>query len=656
MKLMHAALAAGFGLSTFLSTAENSLFSAFRSKRDEESVRSERSKQELESIVESARQRVAEDPKHACEIVKETIRQAEAGPRLVLRIVEAVVMEVPEQMRLVAQCAVAVAPDSLEPVMDLMARLDPNAGEALEGAKSGPKSPKGGLEVASVQANPLDLEHGVIVIPTTNLGTISFGWTRAWEGPRSEAMTVIDDPAAAAGRRMNVVFIVVGDLGYGDLGCYGQHRIKTPEIDRLARRGLRLTQHYGGGAVGGSSRSVLLSGKHLGGARTSSGRYHRPTRAGASLVGAFRCVGYQTAAIGDWGLDSSAGSPGAWGFQKFYGTRALDGGSAYPSHIWDGGRQVRVNKTSMPGEAKLPEGEVPLGKWNGENYAPDLAVNQAVKFIQANQSRPFFLYLSLPEPRMPLHASQEELSRYPASWDRQPYRGENGGLPHPRPRAAYAAAVSRLDQHVGQVVGALNDLDLERSTIVVFTSDNGAVDRGNPSSPFSVGGVDTDFFGSSGGLRGAKGSLYEGGIRVPAIVSMPGRVRVSSRVRTPSYLADWLPTLCSAARVPTPGGIDGEDLWDGMTSSGSAARSRPMVWTSRRYGGQVAVRLGDHKVIRRGLNTEKPAPWEVYDLSRDSDESRDIAAQRPELVEQATAVLKSELGSGSAVPVSRISR
>jgi len=661
MKLTHAALSAVFGLSIAVSTAESSLFSHFRDKRSDESGSTERSRKELEQIIESTRQRVAEDPKHACEIVKKAIVDAKAGPRLVTRMVEAVIMEAPDQMRLVSQCAIAVAPDAMEPVMELMARLDPNAGESLEGAKSGAKSaksPKGTLEVASVGANPLDKEDALIVIPATNLGTIGWGWSRWWAEPGSGAEMMDEEAGAGKGPvPMNVVFIMADDLGYGDLGCYGQRKIETPNIDRLARRGLRLTQHYGGAAVDGGSRSVLLSGRHLGRASAGSGRYNRPASTSKSLVGSFRNIGYQTAAIGDWGLDGSAGSPGAWGFQKFYGSRSVDRTpSSYPARLWDGGRQVRVNKASVPGEAKQPDGDVALGKWIGENYAPDLMVKQAVDFIDKNKERAFFLYLSLPEPRAPLHPPAEAVERYPASWDKAPYRGENGGLPHPRPRAAYAASVSQLDKHVGQVVAALQERGLERSTIVVVTSDNGAVERGNPNSPFSIGGVDTEFFDSCGGLRGSKGSLYEGGIRVPAVVSMPGKVRVSSRARTPSYFADWLPTLCSAARVPVPSGIDGESLWGNLTTGGSFTRSRPMVWTSRRMGGQVAVRLGDYKVMRQGLNTGKPGPWEAYNLVRDSDESMNLATERPELIDQAVAVLKSELGSGSAVPVSKISR
>ena len=192
MKLMHAALAAGFGLSTIVSMADSSLFTAFRRSRNVESVRSERSKEQLEEVVDTARRLAAEDPKHVCEIVKKSIRDAEAGPRLVARIVEAVAMEVPDQMRLVSQCAVAVAPDSLERVMDLMARLDPNAGEALSSAKGGmsKSGPKGMLEMAPARANPLDVEEALIVIPSTNAGTLSWGWTRWRDHPGFETMAV----------------------------------------------------------------------------------------------------------------------------------------------------------------------------------------------------------------------------------------------------------------------------------------------------------------------------------------------------------------------------------------------------------------------------------------------------------------------------------
>ena len=244
-----------------------------------------------------------------------------------------------------------------------------------------------------------------------------------------------------------------------------------------------------------------------------------------------------------------------------------------------------------------------------------------------------------------MHPPAEMVARFPQAWDagREPYRGDDGYLPHPRPRAAYAAMIAELDDHVGRVLATLEKSGIADRTLVLFTSDNG---------PAGSGGVDAEFFASTGGLRGRKGSVYEGGLRVPFIARLPGVIPAEAVCDVPAYFADVFPTLCHAAGLPAPTGVDGVDFWPLLTASATAIDSpRPLVWVFPGYGGQVAVRIGDMKVLRRGLATKKPGAWEVYDLAQDLGEVNDLAASRPDLVARAQDILRRETDVNDVFPV-----
>jgi arylsulfatase A-like enzyme len=211
--------------------------------------------------------------------------------------------------------------------------------------------------------------------------------------------------------------------------------------------------------------------------------------------------------------------------------------------------------------------------------------------------------------------------------------------------------ISELDGHVGRVLQALDKAGLAERTLVVFTSDNGTTHARQGDSKFHVGGADPVFFNSTAGLRGYKGSLYEGGIRVPMIVRLPGRVQAGAVNDMPGYFADWFPTLCDAAGFEKPAGLDGESLWPAITGGRAPARSKPMVWVFPEYGGQVAVRLGDFKIIRQRIATKSPGPWEVYDLSTDHAEVHDLARDRDDLIAQTEAVLRREVADNPVFPL-----
>lgn len=476
------------------------------------------------------------------------------------------------------------------------------------------------------------------------------------------ALAMAGQPAFAG---PNVVFILADDLGFGELGCYGQEKIPTPNIDRLASEGTKFTRHYSGAPVCAPARCVLMTGKHTGHAEIRGNMQakvnfpefkegQQPISDGAvTIAEVFKAAGYATAAIGKWGLGpvGSTGDPNRQGFDLFFGYNCQAvAHSYYPRFLWRNGEQIEINKHPIPGHQKKPEGEVRLEDYQGETYAPKLMVEEAEKFIAAQKGGPFFLYLAFIEPHVAIHPPQESVDRFPKEWDAEAYRGEAGYLPHPRPRAGYAAMISDLDDHVGRVLAALDEAGVADNTIVVFTSDNGTTHPTNPDSHFNCGGCDATFFNSTLNLKGYKGSVYEGGLRVPMIVRYPGHVEGCEVSDAPGYFADWFPTLCEAAELDVPEGLDGESLWPVITG-GEAEAHKPMVWVFPEYGGQVAVQMGRNKVLRRGLQTKQPGEWEVYDIVADRGETKDLAKERPDLIEAAKGVLKREMGGNDIFPL-----
>jgi arylsulfatase A len=471
----------------------------------------------------------------------------------------------------------------------------------------------------------------------------------------------------AATPKSNIVFILADDLGWGELGCYGQQKIPTPNVDRLAAQGMRFTQHYSGAPVCAPSRCVLMTGKHLGHAEVRGNQQarvkfpdftegqHPLSEQAVTIAQLFQKAGYATGAMGKWGLGpvGSTGDPNRKGFDLFFGYNCQSvAHSYYPPHVWRNAERIAINTKPIPGHAKQPDGEVKLGDWIGETYAPKLMIAEAEKFIAANASRPFFLYLPFIEPHVAMHPPRESVEKFPAEWDSEVYRGANGYLPHPRPRAGYAAMINDLDSYVGRVLAALDRAGVTDRTLVIFTSDNGATHEGRAGPRFHVGGADPKFFNSTAGLRGYKGSIYEGGIRVPMIARLPGRIAAGAVNETPGYFADWFPTLCDAAGLEKPAGLDGESLWPLLTGEQKTLESRkPMIWVFPEYQGQVAVRLGDFKLVRQGLKTKTPGAWEVYDLSKDSAEAHDLAVSHPELILQAEEILRREVSDNKTFPL-----
>ncbi len=447
----------------------------------------------------------------------------------------------------------------------------------------------------------------------------------------------------------NIVFILADDLGYGELGCYGQEKIRTPNIDRLASSGVRFIQHYSGAPTCAASRCVLLTGQNLAHAEI---RGNRDSGNGRIFPGQFpitkeivtvaevlKSAGYKTGGFGKWGLGPSntSGSPIKQGFDRFFGYNCQrNAHSFYPAFLDDDEREVRINKYPIPGGDKKPAGEINADDYRAKNYAPDLILKRALKFIDDNKDGPFFLYLPFVEPHVAMQPPQKWVDAYPVEWDEQhgAYRGQNGYLPHPRPRAAYAAMISDLDEHVGTIVKRLERHGLTDNTLVIFTSDNGPT---HPSRDkrWHVGGAACTFFNSNGGLRGFKGSCYEGGLRVPCVVKWPGNVTANTKSAVPSYFADWFPTLCAIAGADLPTGqqLDGINLIPALKGE-ALERQVPMMWEFCEYGGIVAIRHGKWKTLRRQLKKQKQLDWELYNIDADASESSDLAQQHPEIVKR----------------------
>ncbi len=473
-------------------------------------------------------------------------------------------------------------------------------------------------------------------------------------------------------RLPNVVFIMADDLGYGELGSYGQLKIKTPNIDRLAAQGKRFTNNYSGAPVCAPSRAVLMTGKHLGhvsirgnldavdsqGARVE-GQHPLEARE-RTLAELFKEHGYRTGAMGKWGLGpvGSAGDPNAQGFDHFFGYNCQRvAHSYYPPHLWSDHEKVVINEEPIPGHQQQPDGEVRLEDWQATNYAPDLILAEALDFIEQSvtqgEESPFFLYLPFVEPHVAMQPPKEWVDQYPEEWDQRPYRGQGAYLPHPRPRAGYAAMISDLDQHVGAVLDKLAELDLEGDTLVVFTSDNGTT-HGHRSDPvLGIGGVDSAFFNSTAGLRGFKGSVYEGGIKVPLIVRWPGRVESGSQTEQVTYFPDWWSTFAELLGESPPTDLDGISLMSHLVGEEAVVERNPLVWVFPEYGGQVAVRFGNYKLVHQGLNADPSEwqGWELYDLAIDPNEQDNIAGISPDVVRQGVAILVAETAPNSLFPV-----
>ena len=430
--------------------------------------------------------------------------------------------------------------------------------------------------------------------------------------------------AQAAETRPNIVFIMADDLGYGHLGCYGQDKIRTPHIDRMAAEGTRFTQVYAGHCVCAPSRSVLMTGRHSGHSSVRVNGGGAPLLPQDITVGeVLKEAGYATGVFGKWGLGDlgTAGVPNRQGFDEFFGyLHQVHAHFYYPFFL------VK-NETKF----LLPDNE---GE-RRQKYSHDLITDHALDFLRRQKDRPFFLYVPFTIPHFELLVPEDSFAEYKGKFP-EPFEyvdRRNHYATQPAPHAALAAMITRMDRDVGRIMALLRELEIDKKTIVFFTSDNGGYRLARPNDP--------DFFAANGPLRGAKGTFYEGGLRVPMIARWPGKVAAGATDGFVWTFWDVMPTLAELAGATPPEDLDGISVLPRLLGEPQAEPERFLYWekvTGNRGGTppwSQAVRVGRWKAIR-----QKPKlPLELYDLEKDIGEQDNVAESNPEVVKRIEAYL-----------------
>jgi arylsulfatase A-like enzyme len=465
----------------------------------------------------------------------------------------------------------------------------------------------------------------------------------------------------------NIIFVLADDLGYGDLGCYGQQKIETPNIDALATNGIRFTQHYTSSPVCAPARCMLLTGLHSGHAQIRGNdewadrgdvwdfeamaknpnlEGQRPLKEGTQTIGTqLKQAGYKTGIVGKWGLGGplTEGIPNKQGFDFFYGYNCQrQAHTFFPVHLWKNTEKVPLNNKMVPPRTNLPEGADPYDpeSYNDfwlTDYASELMQDELIQFIKNNKNEPFFMYYANLIPHVPLQAPRRWIDYYMKKFgDEEPYTGDKGYFPHRYPRAAYAAMVSYLDEQVGEIVALLKELGLYENTIIVFTSDNG---------PSFNGGTDSPWFDSANPFKSEQGwgkaNLTEGGIRIPMIVQWPGKIEPGTKTNLISAHYDILPTLCEMVGIEPEGKIDGISFLPTLLGEGIQNNHEFIYWEFPESGGQQAVRMGKWKGIRKNIFKDE-MQIRLYNLEEDVQEQNDVSDQHQEIVQKIDSIFLKE--------------
>ncbi|VGO12355.1 Arylsulfatase [Pontiella desulfatans] len=437
----------------------------------------------------------------------------------------------------------------------------------------------------------------------------------------------------------NIVLVMADDLGWKELGSYGQTKIRTPHLDQMAEEGMRFTQFYTGAPVCGPARCNLMTGKHGGHAYIRNNgeiKEHEYQLNGATIYGGqtplaaeettiaeiLKARGYKTGCFGKWGLGAAGttGDPLKKGFDRFYGFNCQrHAHNLYPKYL------------DNDGKPEFLEGNT--RGLTGETYGPQRIADEMLEFVEENHEQPFFVYYPTVLPHLALQAPQADIDAYLGEWEETPYTGKRY-LPHPTPRACYAAMISFMDKQVGRLFAQLKELGIDDNTLVIFTSDNGAT---------FLDQVDYEFFDSVGELRGLKGSVYEGGVREPFIARWPGRIPKNAVSDHIGIHYDMLATLAEVAGAEVPENTDGISILPELFGKGGKQKKHDfLLWDFAGYKGQIAVRMGDWKGIRKGVAKNPDAPLELYNLKADLSEAINVAAQHPEIVGKIESIILRE--------------
>lgn len=443
-----------------------------------------------------------------------------------------------------------------------------------------------------------------------------------------------------AQQRPNVVFILADDLGYGDLSCYGQEKFETPNIDRLAQTGMRFTQCYSGTTVSAPSRSCLLTGMHSGHTYIRGnielepeGQFPLPSEA-YTIFDAFKEAGYKTAAFGKWGLGfiGSTGDPKNQGCDTFYGYNCqLLAHSYYPDHLWDNDKRVELKDNTL---------DVQYGKGT---YSQDLIHGKALEFLDnMSADEPFFMWYPTIIPHAELIVPEDSIiKKFRGKFPERPFKGSEPGSPSFRkggycsqfwPHATFAAMVTRLDVYVGQIVAKLKEKGLYDNTLIVFASDNG---------PHLEGGADPDFFNSNGIYRGYKRDLYEGGIRVPLIMSWPGKIQSNTQTDFMCSFWDMMPTFREIISPKSKSGNqeDGVSLVPLITGKKGQKEHEYLYFEFQEMNGRQAVRKGDWKLMHMNIRGKHPY-YELYNLASDPSERHNVIEEYPEVTQELKRIMQ----------------
>lgn len=422
-----------------------------------------------------------------------------------------------------------------------------------------------------------------------------------------------------ANRPPNVIYILADDLGFGDLSCYGQKKFETPNIDALAKKGLKFTQHYSGSTVCAPSRCCLMTGYHTGHAVVRGNAEVQPEGQEPMPADTFTVAhllqkaGYKTGLFGKWGLGApgSVSEPMKMGFDRFYGYNCQRIAHCYyPAFLWSNNeRQLLIENAAQK---------------NGI-YAPKLIQQQALEFIRENKDQPFFCYYAAVQPHADMIAPPEYMKKHIGKYDPEKPHDKGGYVDQDTPHAAFAAMVNVLDDYVGEISQELEELGIADNTLIVFTSDNG---------PHLEGGHDPKYFDSNGILKGHKRDLYEGGMHVPMIASWPAKIEAGSESDHVSAFWDFLPTMAELTKQTNPEGIDGVSMLPTLLGNTDQKQHEYLYWEFPDRKGRVAIRKGDWKAVRYKASVNPHSPLELYDLSKDQSEEFNVASEHPAIASE----------------------
>jgi len=414
-------------------------------------------------------------------------------------------------------------------------------------------------------------------------------------------------------RPPNLIYIMADDLGYGDLGCFGQKTIKTPNLDKMASEGIRFTSYYAGNTVCRPSRLSLWTGKHMGHTPISSNANYHFKPSDITVSELLKSRGYATGGVGKWAMGGigTTGHPNKNGFDFWFGY--LDQGQAhnyYPNHLWKNTEKIILKGNVLTGEVK-DRGRVSKKR---TTYSHDLLTTQAMKFIRNHKDTPFLLHVHWTIP----HANNEG-GRATGNGMEVPDYGLYAKEKWPNTKKGAAAMITRMDKDVGEIIKLLKELDIQNETMIFFTSDNG---------PHSEGGHKHETFNANGPLRGYKRDLYEGGIRVPGIAYWPNKIKSGTVSDQPLAFWDWLPTACELAGITPPAKLDGLSFAPTLLGKSDQQEMHPYLFW--KYGNKTAIRKQEWKAVRNAQNKG----MELYNLNTDIGETKNLSAQYPDKIRE----------------------